>query len=432
MSQIATIHQAYLSSNGISTDSRKDNTNYVFFALKGESFDGNKYVNEVLQKGASYAVADDQNLKGTENVFIVDNVLETLQELARYHRRYLNIPIIGITGTNGKTTTKELVAAVLSRKFKISATKGNFNNHIGVPLTILQMDQSIELGIVEMGANHVGEIKDLCKIAEPNYGLITNVGKAHLEGFGSFEGVKTAKGELYQYLNKNNGLIFINADNSHLNLMANGISKRIEYGISSGEITGDINIKSPFISINWQLKTGETHRSQTKLIGAYNLENVLSAICIGNFLGVSEEDINHAIEGYAPTNNRSQFIQSKTNQIIMDAYNANPSSMQVALQNFAEVSAQNKTLILGGMKELGGDSFEEHKKLVELIITTNSSRTLLVGDEFKDFESVSNNIEFYPDTDALIQGIKRQAINNAYVLIKGSRSNKLEDVLPHL
>lgn len=432
MSQIATIHQAYLSSNGISTDSRQDNTNYVFFALKGESFDGNKYVNEVLQKGASYAVADDQNLKGTENVFIVDNVLETLQELARYHRRYLNIPIIGITGTNGKTTTKELVAAVLSRKFKISATKGNFNNHIGVPLTILQMDQSIELGIVEMGANHVGEIKDLCKIAEPNYGLITNVGKAHLEGFGSFEGVKTAKGELYQYLNKNNGLIFINADNSHLNLMANGISKRIEYGISSGEITGDINIKSPFISINWQLKTGETHRSQTKLIGAYNLENILSAICIGNFLGVSEEDINHAIEGYTPTNNRSQFIQSKTNQIIMDAYNANPSSMQVALQNFADVSAQNKILILGGMKELGGDSFEEHKKLVELIITTNSSRTLLVGDEFKDFESISDNIEFYLDTDALIQGIKRQAINNAYVLIKGSRSNKLEDVLPHL
>ena len=432
MDQIALIHQAYLSSKGVSTDSRQNNLGFMFFALKGENFNGNKYVQEVLENGAKYAVADDESLKDIENVFIVNDVLTSLQELAQYHRRFLNIPIIGITGTNGKTTTKELVAAVLSKKYVVSATKGNFNNHIGVPLTILNMDKSIEIGVVEMGANHVGEIEILCHIAEPNYGLITNVGKAHLEGFGSFEGVKTAKGELYQFVKQTNGKLFINADNPHLNKMAEGIVNRIEYGSSKGSVTGKINTNSPFISINWQTSNENKHLISTNLIGAYNLENVLSAICVGLELGVSEEDINTAIKTYTPTNNRSQFIQSGSNQIIMDAYNANPTSMQVALQNFSETNAENKVLILGGMKELGQDCINEHKKLIKAIESIDTTRVLLIGDEFEFLKDNANDMEVYPDTKSLIDGITKHPIYESYILIKGSRSNKLEEVLKYL
>ncbi len=432
MSQIAAIHQAYLSSKGVSTDSRGNNEGVIFFALKGASFDGNKYVRAVLESGAAFAVTDDKELDGVANVFVVDDVLSTLQQLAQYHRRYLNIPIIAITGTNGKTTSKELIAMVLAKKYKIKATAGNFNNHIGVPLTLLSMDSSIELGVVEMGANHVGEIKLLCDIAEPNYGIITNVGKAHLEGFGSFKGVKTAKGELYQYLKNTNGKLFINADNPHLNEMAQGISNRIEYGVEYGTITGHITKDHPFVSIQWKADNNETHNTSTQLIGAYNLENILSAICIGHSLGVTDEDIVSALEDYTPTNNRSQFIQTKSNQIIMDAYNANPSSMQVALQNFGKVEMENKVAILGGMKEMGNDSQMEHQKLLDMIQSLNINQALLVGSEFNALVNESETIKLFESTEQLIDALKEKPIENAYLLIKGSRSNKLEELLPYL
>lgn len=432
MSQIAAIHQAYLTSKGVSTDSRSNNEGVIFFALKGASFDGNKYVPDVLKNGAAYAVADDHALAGTKNVFIVDDVLTALQQLALFHRRFLNIPIVAITGTNGKTTTKELIAAVLAKKYVIKATAGNYNNHIGVPLTLLSMDQSIELGVVEMGANHVGEIKVLCEIAEPNYGIITNVGKAHLEGFGSFEGVKTAKGELYQYLKKTQGQLFINADNDHLREMAEGIGNRIEYGLQKGTITGQIVKDHPFVSIQWYAGNDKVHNTSTQLIGGYNLENILSAICIGHTLGVADEDIVNAIEHYTPTNNRSQFIQTPNNQIIMDAYNANPSSMQVALQNFGKAEMKNKVLILGGMKELGNDSPMEHQKLLEMILGLNIQQALLVGSEFNNLVNESDTIRHYNNTEELIDSLKENPIKDAYLLIKGSRSNKLEDILPYV
>jgi len=428
MSQIARIHQAFLSSKGISTDSRQENKEVMFFALKGENFDGNKYVQDVLAKGAAYAVADDPSLREIENVFIVDNALLALQELARFHRRYLNIPIVAITGTNGKTTTKELIAAVLNEKYSIKATAGNFNNHIGVPLTLLSMDKSIELGIVEMGANHVGEIAELCLIAEPNYGLITNVGKAHLEGFGSFEGVKTAKGELYQYLKVNDGLMFINANNEYLQKMAAGINNRVEYGTSNGSIKGKIIDNNPFITIGWSDSNETTHRVKTNLIGEYNLENILSAICIGSKLEVDIKSIIRALENYQPTNNRSQFIKSDQNQIIMDAYNANPSSMQVALLNFDKIKASNKVLIIGGMKELGDVTVAEHQKVLDTISTIELSRVILIGEEFEELNK-KYAFEYFADNQAVIETLNKEPITESYILIKGSRSNKLEELL---
>jgi UDP-N-acetylmuramoyl-tripeptide--D-alanyl-D-alanine ligase len=432
MNQIAAIHRAYLSSKGVSTDSRSNNEGVIFFALKGASFDGNKYVHEVLKSGAAYAVADDKALEGNESIFVVDDVLTTLQQLALFHRRYLNIPIIAITGTNGKTTTKELIAAVLAKKYIIKATSGNYNNHIGVPLTLLSMDQSIELGVVEMGANHVGEIKSLCEMTEPNYGIITNVGKAHLEGFGSFEGVKTAKGELYQYLKRTQGQLFINADNTHLCEMAEGIGNRIEYGAQKGTITGQIVKDHPFVSIKWKTDKDKEYNTSTQLIGSYNLENILSAVAIGHTLGVLDEDIVSAIEHYTPTNNRSQFIQTQSNQIIMDAYNANPSSMQVALVNFGKVDVENKVLILGGMKEMGSDSLTEHQKLLEMMQGLNIQQALLVGSEFNILVNDSETIKHFDSTEQLIDSLKENPIKNAYLLIKGSRSNKLEEILPYL
>ncbi|MCU4155003.1 UDP-N-acetylmuramoyl-tripeptide--D-alanyl-D-alanine ligase [Carboxylicivirga sp. A043] len=430
MSQIAAIHKAFLSSKGVSTDSRSNNKDVIFFALKGANFDGNKYVKDVLDKGAAYAVADDTTLTGLKNVFIVDDVLSCLQELALYHRRYLGIPIIAITGTNGKTTTKELVAAVTSQKFKIKATAGNYNNHIGVPLTLLSMDTSIELGIVEMGANHIGEIELLCKIAEPDYGMITNVGKAHLEGFGSFEGVKTAKGELYKYLKNNNGRLFINHDNQHLMQMAADIDNRVEFGKDCGFVYGQITKNNPFIAIKWHQEADNSFSLQTQLIGAYNLENILSAICIGQFFEVNIEDINAAIENYTPTNNRSQFIKSENNQIIMDAYNANPSSMQVALQNFSEIDAQNKVVILGSMKELGDNCNKEHQKLLDTANSLSFERVIIIGSEFKDLNT--SGADFYLNNDILIKEMEAKPLISKSILIKGSRSNKLEELLPHL
>ncbi|MCU4176354.1 UDP-N-acetylmuramoyl-tripeptide--D-alanyl-D-alanine ligase [Carboxylicivirga sp. N1Y90] len=431
MSQLEDIYKAFLQSSSISTDSRKCEKNSMFVALKGDRFDGNKYVKDVLAKGAAFAIASDQSLVGMDNVFVVDDTLETLQALANHHRRKLNIPIIAITGTNGKTTTKELLAAVLSKKYRIKATAGNFNNHIGVPLTLLSMDENVELGVVEMGANHVNEIDLLCEIAEPNYGLITNVGKAHLEGFGSFEGVRKAKGEMYDYIASKNGLIFINRGNAYLMEMAEEVDRRFYYG-KNGIVQASLTAVNPFVSLDWELEDeGLLSNVDTKLIGGYNLENILAAIAVGSYFKVEKYEINKAIADYTPSNNRSQFIKTKNNRIIMDAYNANPSSMEVALENFNEIEEANKVIVIGGMKEMGEDSNAEHAKLLSLIQSGNYEKVILIGEEFND-NALTPNMRLFPDNKSLILSLQSEKLSDSYILIKGSRSNKLEEILPYL
>ncbi|MBS2099771.1 UDP-N-acetylmuramoyl-tripeptide--D-alanyl-D-alanine ligase [Carboxylicivirga linearis] len=429
MAEINDIYKAFCDSTGISTDSRNCPDEAMFVALKGENFDGNKYVEEVLLKGAKYAITNNPNLAHLKNVFIVEDTLKTLQELAQFHRRQLSFPIISITGTNGKTTTKELINAVLSEKFKTKATKGNFNNHIGVPLTLLSFTKEMAMGIVEMGANHIGEIGLLCAIAEPDYCIITNVGKAHLEGFGSFEGVKKAKGEMYDYAAKNDKLIFINHENSHLQEMATQNKLRFEFGRKT-DIEVQLTNAAPFVKINWTDKQlNKEYNTSTNLIGAYNLENINAAIAIGRYFNISPEAINHAISSYQPTNNRSQFINSKNNRIIMDAYNANPSSMAVALDNFNQIQENKKWIILGGMKELGNDSLSEHKKLIKTIDDCEFSKVLLIGDEFS---GINGSYNHFSNNNDCINFIKQNPPKEAYILIKGSRSNKLEELLPFL
>lgn len=429
MHEIIDIYKAFLQSTGISTDSRNCPAGSMFVALKGERFDGNQYVKAVLEEGAAYVISDCADFINEDHVFVVKDALSTLQDLARYHRRQLGIPIVAITGTNGKTTTKELLAAVLSSQFNVKATVGNFNNHIGVPLTLLSFDASMDIGVVEMGANHIGEIKALCEIAEPNYGMITNVGKAHLEGFGSFDGVKTAKGEMYDYLQKSSGCIFINKENAHLQAMAQLNEQRFEYG-QGGDVDGEIEQLAPFLSVKWGKKNQfNSYHVQTNLIGGYNLENILSAIAIGVYFKVDEKNINSALESYQPTNNRSQFVETKSNKVIMDAYNANPSSMEVAISNFSMVEAEYKTIILGGMKEMGEDSDAEHEKLVKLIGQHDFANIILVGDEFKAYDKIKTNVHWFSNQEQLSSYLSENPIVKNYILVKGSRSNQLEKIL---
>nr|WP_321412506.1 UDP-N-acetylmuramoyl-tripeptide--D-alanyl-D-alanine ligase [uncultured Carboxylicivirga sp.] len=429
MAELTDIYKAFCDSSELSTDSRNCSNGAIFVALKGDNFDGNKYVEEVLSNGARYAIASDEKLSHLQNVFIVNNTLETLQKLAQFHRRKLPFPIISITGTNGKTTSKELINAVLSEKYHCKATAGNFNNHIGVPLTLLSFTDELEIGIVEMGANHIGEIELLCNIAEPDYCLITNVGKAHLEGFGSFEGVKKAKGEMYQYALKNDKPIFINKNNLHLKEMASLNNKRIEYGVNA-EIEAQIAELTPFVNIKWSdKKLNKEFETQTNLIGSYNLENINAAIAIGRYFDVDPTSINEALNKYQPTNNRSQLIKTDKNRIIMDAYNANPSSMAVALDNFDRIKENNKLIILGGMKELGSDSVEEHKKLINILKKCNFNSVILIGDEFKNLNS---NYNHFSTNKECIDYLKLNQPNDSYILIKGSRSNKLEEILPFI
>lgn len=426
------IHSLYLKANGVSTDTRNCAEGSIFFALKGENFDGNKFVNVAFDNGAYWAVVDDPALKDQDRMIWVENVLHTLQELARYHRKYLGIPILGITGTNGKTTTKELVTCVLSEKFSVTSTAGNLNNHIGVPLTLLEMNQGTEFGVVEMGANHGGEIEFLCSIAEPDYGIITNVGKAHLEGFGSFEGVKKAKAELYSFLNKSQGKAFLNLQNEHLKSMVPTGLEVLTYGITSdAAVTGEAGGLNPFLSVVWATKE-QSHNVQTHLLGEYNCENVLAAVCIGLFFNVPSEKINKAIESYIPSNNRSQYVKTKHNEVLMDAYNANPSSMEVALRNFDKIRGENKTVILGGMKEMGASSKDEHQRLLEFLASLEIDHAFLIGEEFMDWSAQYENWRYFADVNELLQYLKEHPLNNAQVLVKGSRSNKLEVVLDYL
>ena len=433
---IEELHKIYLSCTTVTTDSRNCPEGSMFFALKGESFNGNRYAGKALEAGAKYAVVDEKDAKnGSDNIILVNDVLKTLQELAAYHREWLGIPIIAITGTNGKTTTKELTREVLKQKFNVKATEGNYNNHIGVPLTLLSFTKETEFGVVEMGANHPGEIGFLCNIAKPDFGLITNIGKAHLEGFGSIEGVMKTKGELYDYLSKNAGTIFVNKDNPYLNKMLPEDADTVFYGTSSndGLVQGETAGKDFFLKLKWKNNiTGKKHELMTNLIGDYNLENVLAAVTTGCYFNVDEKNINNAIKEYIPSNNRSQYLQTDKNEILLDAYNANPSSMQKALENFKKIDGSNKALILGSMKELGADSEQEHRELIKKIKELNADKVFLVGNEFSPDLSLIPEALFFNGVEELAGYLDEHTLSGYKILVKGSRSNKLEKIITYL
>jgi UDP-N-acetylmuramoyl-tripeptide--D-alanyl-D-alanine ligase len=417
-------------SPGVATDSRRIEKDCLFFALKGETFNGNRFAAEALEKGAAYAIIDEKEYLLSEKTILVDHVLKTLQSLARLHRKKLGIPVLAITGSNGKTTTKELVAAVLSSAFKITCTQGNLNNHIGVPLTLLQMDKSTEIGIVEMGANHPGEIKELCSIADPDYGIITNIGRAHLEGFGSFDAIKKTKAELYNHLNHKNGTIFYNKDNPILSDLVKGFMNIISYGENSADITGHPVMSSPYIDalVNFP---AETLRLKTKLTGHFNFENVLAAACIGNFFKVEPARIQTAVMNYTPLSNRSQLIEKNELKIIMDAYNANPTSMQASIDSFVSEFKMPRFLILGDMLELGIHSLEEHLFIIDQIKKHTFQRVFLVGAVFSN-AAADSCFPSFPDSSALGKYLKQNPIKKGAVLVKGSRGIQLEKILEFL
>jgi UDP-N-acetylmuramoyl-tripeptide--D-alanyl-D-alanine ligase len=449
------LYQIYLQHPVISTDTRKIATGSLFFALKGEKFDANTFAEQAIGAGAAYAIIDNDSFQLNEQYILVNDVLTALQELARYHRKQLTIPVIGLTGTNGKTTTKELINAVLSQRFKTLATQGNLNNHIGVPLTILSIDSSHQVAVIEMGANHQKEIALLCSITQPTHGLITNVGKAHLEGFGGVEGVKIAKGELYDYLSRevrksgspedsNNtppdskGIPFINSNSPVLMEMRKARdfgNRAVFYGDAIDDlVSGEITENAPLLTLQWTNNTsGESYSVNTQLTGAYNLDNILAAICIGVYFKLPASKINKGIEGYQPKNNRSQIVQTATNTLICDYYNANPSSMFVAIENLGQLTANRKVLILGDMFELGDESAAEHTALIQKALDTGVDERIFIG---KDFQQASLSKDhgpwtmdantFYLTVEEAITGLKANPIKNSTILIKGSRGMALE------
>ena len=415
----------------VTTDSRVCPEGAIFFALKGPSFNGNNYAEAALDKGCSYAVVDEWNSSKTmpQHVILVDDVLKVLQKLANFHRRQFKTPVIAITGTNGKTTTKELVAAILSTEFKTVYTQGNHNNHIGVPLTLLSINKEHEIVVVEMGANHPGEIRELCEIAEPDFGLITNVGKAHLEGFGSFENIVKTKVELYQFLEKNDGKAFVNVNQKDLLDFSSNVDK-IEYGNDDPSlfVSGSIISSYPCLEFDWRFYD-KSHRAKTHLVGDYNLDNALAAITIANFFGVNSQFINQALESFVPNNNRSQLEETEKNTLIIDAYNANPTSMKAALDNFVNYPMLPKALIIGEMKELGGVSQKEHQQLVDLIVAHSFSKVYFVGKAFKDIET---EFPIYENVTDLIHEFQLNPLSDSCILIKGSNSVQLEKVIDYL
>jgi UDP-N-acetylmuramoyl-tripeptide--D-alanyl-D-alanine ligase len=427
--QIETLYEIYKQYPLISTDTRNIKENSIFFALKGSNFNGNIFASQALEQGAAYVVVDEEEYLQGEQYILVNDVLKALQDLALYHRKQLDIPIVGITGTNGKTTSKELVYSVLSQQFRTYATQGNLNNHIGVPLTLLSIDESFEIAIVEMGANHVGEIEFLANIARPTHGFITNVGKAHLEGFGSFDGVKKAKGELYDFLSANDGTLFLQADNTYLVEMAaqRRFSKVIKYGFSdTNDIVGRLLMANPYLSIAWKEGArSESYEVYTHLTGSYNTENILAAITIGLDFGMTPVKINEGIVSYVPKNNRSQITQTSRNMIVADFYNANASSMAAALDNMQVLTAEHKVVVLGDMFELGNESFEEHKALVTKAKTLGFERLIFVGNEF--YAHRDEIAEFYQTTDDAKAAVA--SINDSFILLKASRGMAFEKLL---
>ncbi len=423
------LYKLFRQSTGVCTDSRNVAPGSIFFALRGDHFDGNLYAGSALEAGASFVVVDSFEIVKDERYIYSENTLKTLQDLANYHRKTLKIPLLAITGSNGKTTTKELTAAVLSKKYNTGVTKGNLNNHIGVPLTLLSMNEKTEFGLVEMGANHPGEIDQLCRIAEPGFGLITNIGKAHLEGFGSFEGVIRTKTELYRFLEGINGTVFYNADNELLAGLVKEIKNKVTYG--SGEncllkagLTGHV----PFVTLKTRFNSFE-NEIPTQLTGSYNFENIAAAACVGTFFGVDQMQIREAIGSYVPSNNRSQVIQQGTNTIILDAYNANPSSMIASIRNFLTYPDKNKILIIGDMLELGSYSASEHQLIVDFIVEQNFNRIILVGGNFR-LTNKPTHVVSLGDVNELRGYLAEHPVTGSLVLLKGSRGMKLEQSLP--
>ena len=425
---IIDLYDLFIHNPQITTDSRNCPKGSIFFALKGDKFDGNQYAGKALASGCVYAVIDNPDYYIGERTILVDNVLKTLQQLAHHHRKVLGLPIIGITGTNGKTTTKELLAAVLSTKFNLLYTEGNFNNHIGVPLTLLRLTHDHEMAVIEMGASHPGDIKELVDIVHPNYGIITNVGRAHLEGFGSFEGVIRTKGELYDYIRRSKGKIFIKKENEYLQSIAKGI-EQITYGNGDDAFASGQEVScDPFLVFNWK-QQGKLHTVETHIIGSYNLDNVLAAVAVGRFFKIPAERISRAIAAYEPTNNRSQFKKTDNNELIIDAYNANPSSMKVALDNFITMPVQPKAIILGDMRELGPTSDELHAEVVAQIKKGQFDKVFLCGEHFS---KVGKEFSPFATTEAMVEELRKQPLKGYHILIKGSHSmglEKLADIL---
>ncbi len=431
---ISEIHKLFIEAEQkICTDTRKLEKGAIFFALKGPNFNANELAAKAIEQGCSYAIIDDAAFSSVAKTILVKDVLETLQALANFHRKTFSIPFLGITGSNGKTTSKELINAVLSKKFKTLATEGNLNNHIGVPLTLLKVTKEHEFAIIEMGANHQGEIDMLCRIAEPDFGVITNIGKAHLEGFGGIEGVKKGKSELYKYIAEKGGKVFLHGDDEVLQELSSANDK-ITYGTKKlYDVVGKINTSSEQVEFAWKTRYTATDLAKstflkTNIIGVYNYHNLLCAACIGNYFGVSETDINDALSTYQPTNNRSQLQLTAHNKLILDYYNANPTSMRAAIENFANIDAKNKMLILGDMLELGEDSSKEHKQIVELLHEKKLDSYYLVG---PIFSSVTDTKTFKNSEEAA-DFLGKEQVKEKTILIKGSRGIKLELVLPVL
>ncbi|MFB9863452.1 UDP-N-acetylmuramoyl-tripeptide--D-alanyl-D-alanine ligase [Rufibacter immobilis] len=418
------LYQKYLECRKVSTDSRAEQDNTLFFALDGPNFKGSQFAQMALDKGARYAVVQDPTVTGP-NIIQVEDSLKALQALALHHRLQLSIPVIGITGSNGKTTTKELINAVLSQKFNVLCTKGNLNNHIGVPLTLLSIQPEHELAIIEMGANHPGDIAELCSYALPTHGIITNIGKAHLEGFGSLEGVARTKSELYLHLDKANGTVFVNTSNEHLMRMVRRIATKITYYQPQDDYSAELLQAAP--EVIYRAANGE--EVHTHLMGSYNFENMAAAACIGQYFGVPHEAINAAIAHYVPTNNRSQIVQKDTNTILLDAYNANPSSMALSVSNFAQMAGARKVVILGDMLELGQESEPEHRALGEQLNQQSFSEVFLCGKEMRYAAEVNPDFRYFAEKSALEQWLTDHPVRDSHVLIKGSRGIGLETLV---
>jgi UDP-N-acetylmuramoyl-tripeptide--D-alanyl-D-alanine ligase len=428
MAEIQKIYQKYLESKRISTDTRQITPGSVFFALKGDKFNANQFAAEALNKGASYAVIDEEKFRKDDRYILVNDVLEALQQVARHHRNQLEIPVLALTGSNGKTTSKELVHAVLSKKFKTHATKGNLNNHIGVPLTILAIDDAVEFAVIEMGANHLGEIALLCSIANPTHGFITNIGKAHIGTFGGYENIIRGKSELYQHLITNNGQVFINSQNEILTNMSKRFKDPIFYPGENDFYKAELVSADPMVKV----KADNGEIVETNLIGGYNFENIAAALCIGKFFGVDAQEANKAVAEYVPGNMRSQVVKKENNTVILDAYNANPSSMQAAIENLSLMNAANKVLILGDMFELEGEADKEHQAIGALIKQKGFKDVYLCGSLFKAALRELPHAKYFEKKDQLALELKQYPIKNATVLVKASRGIGLETIVDFL
>ncbi|MES2372485.1 MAG: UDP-N-acetylmuramoyl-tripeptide--D-alanyl-D-alanine ligase [Bacteroidota bacterium] len=423
---IQELYKLFIQHPSVQTDTRKIKQGDIFFALKGPNFNGNSFALQALEMGAAYAVVDEKIDTADTRIITVGDTLETLQLLAKHHREQFTIPFIAITGSNGKTTSKELIFAVLSSHYKTYTTQGNLNNHIGVPLTLLSVRADAEMAVIEMGANHQKEIEGYCIYTQPTHGVITNCGKAHLEGFGGIEGVKKGKGELFDFLSAHNGTAFVYADYDYLQDMSKHIKHIVKYGQSEGSVQGNILSNEPFLQVGITTGLQNVSSIQTQLVGDYNLPNILCAAVIGKYFSVPEEKIKAAIENYAPSNSRSQLLQKGTNTIILDAYNANPSSMKAAIENFAHLQAGKKILMLGGMMELGIESIEEHKNIISLIKKYSWENVVLVGG---DFGKIDHGFAYFPDSTAAKEWFIQQGFEQTHFLIKGSRSMQMEKIL---